>query len=130
MFFKRRIQMGQGYVDRWTIFEHKSIGGIYFHSWNTIEQDRFHTHAFDGIAWLICGSYEEECLFGDQKIRKIITPGIRFIPKEYNHKILKSVPGTYSLLISGPWAKTWTEETDEWKRVLSWNRKVIKKLWK
>lgn len=119
--------MGKGYVDRWTIFENKYIGGIYFHSWHTIEQDRFHTHAFDGVAWLVCGSYQEEVLFENTKQRKQIKPGIRYIPKGYNHKILKAEPRTYSLLISGPWAKTWTEETDTWKRVLSWNRNVVKR---
>lgn len=119
--------MGEGYVDRWTIFENKHIGGIYFHSWHTIKQDRFHTHAFAGIAWLISGSYEEEYLVGDVSHTKIISPGIRYIPKNYNHKILKSEPNTYSLLIAGPWSRTWTEETDEWKRVLTWNRNVVNK---
>lgn len=117
-------------MDRWTLFENKRIGGVYFHSWNTIKQDRFHTHAFNGWAWLISGGYEEEEMVNNQILLKRIKPGIRYIPKEYNHRILKSQPRTYSLLIAGPWSKMWTEETDKWKSVLGWNRNVIEKTWK
>lgn len=130
MFNKRRISLGEGFVDRWTLFENKRFGGVYFHSWNTIRQDRFHTHAFNGWAWLISGGYEEEEMVNDQIFLKSIKPGIRYIPKEYNHRILKSQPHTYSLLVAGPWSKTWTEETDKWKSVLGWNRNVIEKTWK
>ena len=117
--------MGEGYVDRWTLFENKKIGGIYFHHWKTIKQDRFHTHAFDGIVWLISGGYVEERIENGVSYRKTIKPGLRFIPKDYNHKILQAEPWTFSLLVAGPWAQTWTEENDIWKRVLSWNREVL-----
>jgi hypothetical protein len=46
MFKKVRVALGQGYLDRYTILEIKWLFSIYFHVFNTVEQDRFHTHAF------------------------------------------------------------------------------------
>lgn len=125
-FFKvTRVALGEGYLDRYTIFEWKRVFSIYFHVFNTIEQDRFHSHAFDGIAILLKGGYEEEIKEGDVTYRKCIRPGIRFIPREYNHRLLRSKPNTLSILFTGPWAKTWTEENDRYVRTLTWGRKEI-----
>ena len=55
MFKKTRIQLGEGHINKYTIFENKSLFSIYFHVFNTIAQDRFHTHAFDGWAFVIRG---------------------------------------------------------------------------
>ena len=128
MFKKARIILGEGFLDRFTIFEWKRCFSIYFHVFNTVKQDRFHTHAFNGIAILFYGSYEEEVKIGSNIYRKNIGPSIRYIPRSYNHKLLKSKPNTLSILFAGPWSKTWTEENDQFVRTLTWGRKEIQNL--
>ncbi len=125
MFKKVRISLGEGFLDRFTIFECKRLFSIYFHVFNTIKQDRFHTHAFNGIAIVLRGGYLEEIKDGSEVLKKQIRPGIRFIPRNYNHRLLESKPNTLSILFTGPWSKTWTEENDQFVRTLTWGRKEI-----
>jgi hypothetical protein len=125
MFNKVRVALGQGYLDRYTILEIKWLFSIYFHVFNTVEQDRFHTHAFGAWAFLIRGGYEEEFIVSGQIRKKQVRPGMRFIPKAYNHRLLKSEPNTLSILFAGPWSSTWTEENDRFVRTLTWGRKEI-----
>ena len=125
--FKKRVALGKGYLDRYTILEIKWLCGIYFHVFNTVEQDRFHTHAFDGWAFLIRGGYEEEFIEAGEKKRKWVGPGIRYIPRVYNHRLLASLPNTISILFTGPWSRTWTEENDQFIRTLQWGRKEVKR---
>jgi len=128
MFKTARIALGKGFLDRFTIFEWKRFFSIYFHVFNTVEQDRFHTHAFNGIAILLYGWYEEEVKEeGRFSYRKKIRPSIRFIPRSYNHRILRSKPNTLSILFTGPWSKTWTEENEQFVRTLTWGRKEIQR---
>lgn len=117
------MALGQGYLEKYTIFECKRLFSIYFHIFNTIEQDRFHTHAFNGIAILFKGGYEEQVKTNDQIFNKKIGIGIRYIPKLYNHRLLKSKPNTMSILFTGPWAKFWTEEKDFVVKTYTWGRK-------
>ena len=126
MFLKKRITLGEGYLDRITLFENKYLFSIHIHIFNTIKQDRFYTHAFAGIAFLLKGGYEEEWKDENGLVHiKQIKPGIRFIPRYYNHRIMKSKKNTISVLFTGPWDKLWTEEKDGKIRVLTWGRKVI-----
>lgn len=126
MFHKVRISLGEGYLDRYTIFEFKRFSSLYVHCFNTIAQDRFHSHAFWGLAFVLYGGYYEEWKNSTGTYCKWIGPGIRWIPREYNHRLLKSKPNTISVLITGPWAKFWTEEKDGIVRTLGWGRKVVK----
>ena len=110
MFKKQRIQLGVGYVDKYTILEIKWLFSIYVHVWNTIEQDRFHTHAFNAWVFLIKGRYWEEVINNwGTPYGYDVKRGIRYIPREYNHRILKSEPNSVSVAFAGPWEKTWTE---------------------
>lgn len=121
-----RISLGKGHLHRCCLIECKQFFSIYGHVFNTIEQDRFHTHAFNAIAILIKGGYEEEVIGSDGLVRKVkIGPGIRYIPRSYNHRLLKSEPNTLSLLFAGPWYSTWTEENDQYIRTLTWGRKEL-----
>ncbi len=53
IFKKKRIELGEGHILQYTIFEHKKFGGIWIYNWKTIIQNRFHTHAFNAIAFLL-----------------------------------------------------------------------------
>ena len=125
LFKKVRVSLGEGFLDRFTLFEWKRFFCIYLHVFNTIKQDRFHSHAFNGVAFLVRGGYEEEVKKGNLSYRKWIGPGIRYIPRQYNHRLLKSKPNTISILFTGPWSKTWTEENDQYVRTLTWGRKEV-----
>ena len=124
MFKKARIALGNGFLDRYTIFECKRWFSIYFHIFNTIEQDRFHTHAFDGVAILLRGGYEEEVKKGNLFYRKWIGPSVRFIPRSYNHRLLRSKPNTLSILFTGPWS----EENESYVKILGWGRKELQRI--
>jgi hypothetical protein len=131
MFEKVRVALGKGHLDRYTIYENKRLFSVYFHIFNTIEQDRFHTHAFNGIAVVLRGSYEEEYKLPNGLIkRKKIRPGIRYIPREYNHRLLRSEPDTMSILFTGPWAEFWTEENPLFVRTLTWGRKEVSRIYR
>ena len=126
MFKKVRIALGRGFLDRFTILELKHFCCIYFHVFNTIEQDRFHTHAFHGLAIVLRGGYlEEHKTSSGRVLQKWIGPGVRLIPRSYNHRLLESHPNTMSILFTGPWSKTWTEENEQFVRTLTWGRKEI-----
>lgn len=125
MFKKVRVALGEGYLDRYTLFESKRFFSVYFHVFNTIRQDRFHTHAFNGWAFLLRGGYEEEVISKAGIFTKRVGPGLRYIPRDYNHRLLRSEPNTLSLLIAGPWAETWTEENEQFIRVLAWGRREV-----
>ena len=125
MFNRVRVALGKGYLDKYTIFECKWFFCIYFHIFNTIEQDRFHTHAFNGIAILFKGGYEEQQKIGNLILNKKVGLGIRYIPRLYNHRLLKSKPNTMSILFTGPWVDFWTEEKNGLVRTLTWGRKEV-----
>jgi hypothetical protein len=122
---RTRVALGEGHLDKFTIFEDKSCFSIYFHIFNTIAQDRFHTHAFDGYSYVLRGGYEEEYKVDGVVHKKWVGTGGRFIPKNYNHRILRSEPDTMSILFTGPWDNHWTEENDQFVRTLTHGRKEV-----
>jgi len=124
MFKKETVAFGAGHLLKWTIFEHKKLFSIYFHRFYTKKQDRFHTHAFHAIAIVLWGGYDELYIENGITKKQRIGPGIRIIKRSFNHCLLESIPGTASIVIGGPWLKTWTEEKDGQKRTLTWGRKV------
>jgi hypothetical protein len=114
----KRIRLGQGHVDQLTLFEWKYVGGVYLYFFNVKAQDRFHTHAFASVSFLLWGRYFEEVKNPDGTIvQKTRHPGVKYLPRDYNHKLMESAPNTISLTITGPWDRYWTEESDKWIRV-------------
>ena len=61
-FKKKRIELGEGHIIQYTLFESKFFGGIWVYNWKTILQNRFHTHAFSSYAFLLNGAYTEEVI--------------------------------------------------------------------
>ena len=130
-FKKKRIELGEGHILQYTIFEHKKFGGIWIYNWKTIIQNRFHTHAFNAIAFLLWGSYTEAVLDNDgtiieKEVNQWMKP--RFLPMDYTHKILKAKPNTWTIVFFGKWKETWKEyfeDTNTWV-TYTWGRKIIK----
>jgi hypothetical protein len=142
LFNKKEVCLGKGPVHVYTIFEIKWLGGILFHKFETIEQNRYHNHAFHAVSFLLSGSYEEEVLSNPQydslnskvirtKIKRTVNQWLRprWIPRDYCHRILKAEPNTWTLLFFGPWVKYWDEFfLDNTRVTYTWGRKIINKV--
>ena len=143
---KKEFKLGQGTITRYTLFECKWLFSIYIHDIDSVSQDRFHTHAFNALVYILKGSYSELIKVNSVKvnsvkinndakhennsvIRKTYRRGqFRYIPRLLNHKIEKSEPHTTSLSLTGPYSSMWTEELDDGTLyVLTAGRKVLYK---
>jgi hypothetical protein len=126
---RKRIELGKGHIVQYTIFEHKKLGGIWIYNWKTIEQNRFHTHAFNSYAFLLKGSYKEEVIIDgeihEREVNQILKP--RFLPKNYCHRILEAKPKTWTIVFFGRWDKYWWEyfaDKDKWIKY-TWGRNKV-----
>ena len=134
IFFKRkRIELGEGHIIQYTLFEHKKIGGIWLYHWKTIEQNRFHTHAFNSYAFLLKGEYTEEVITPEGKIeQRVVNQWMkpRYLPKYYCHRILEAKPKTWTIVFFGKWGKYWYEYFDDTKTWVkyTWGREKVKKI--
>lgn len=128
-----KTSLGVGNIKRFTLFEWKGFGGIIFNIFNTNNQDRFHSHAFNAFSIMLKGYYYEdvmEDMFIENNLTKrIISKKIeksRFIPKNYIHKITKSSKNAMSITIEGPWDDTWFEIFDSGRvKIYTWGRQVL-----
>ena len=133
MLFKRkRIELGEGHIIQYTLFENKKFGGIWIYNWKSIKQNRFHTHAFGSYAFLLRGSYTEEVIVDGKIEQRTVNQRFkpRHLPKNYCHKILKAQPKTWTIVFFGKWIPNWWEyfaDTKTWVKY-GWGRKVIEKV--
>tara|TARA_R110000850_G_scaffold100075_1_gene207169 strand:- start:163 stop:627 length:465 start_codon:yes stop_codon:yes gene_type:complete len=125
----KQVALGQGNVTQYTLFECKELFSIIFYRWNTIDQVRFHTHAFNAYAFLLKGYYHEKIISKgkttDNIVNQILKP--RFLAREYCHSIGYAKPNTMTLVITGSWQDTWQEyfpDTKKWV-TYSWGRNKI-----
>lgn len=105
--------LGRGVVRRYTIIEIRWLFSIYIHEISTQAQDRFHTHAFKVVGFTPIGGYLEEQLpsiNSSENPKRVKVYGVRFIPREMNHKLLRALPNTHTILFTGPCSHLWTEE--------------------
>jgi len=121
-----RFEFGEQIVSQFVVFECKwlfSIIFFYFHKTNG-SQDRFHTHAFNAISFKIFGMYNEHILLSEEtgfyqvKQRKTI---FQYFPRNSYHRIAQS-NGCLTMLLSGPWKKTWKEYIDGKVIHYNWGR--------
>lgn len=131
MFQKKRVELGDGHIIQYCIFECKYLFSIILYNWKTIKQNRFHSHAFSAIAFLLSGAYEQEVYKNGQirteKVNNWLTP--RYLPKNYTHRIMKAESRTWTIVFTGPWMKywyEWFEDTNTWVKY-TWGRKVLGK---
>lgn len=130
-FSKKRVELGEGHIIQYTLFESKYLGGIWIYNWKTIEQNRFHTHAFSSYAFLLSGSYTEEVIVNGKKEIKVVNQWMkpRYLPTNYCHRILSAKPKTWTIVFFGKWVPHWLEyfpDTKTWVKY-GWGRKVLSK---
>lgn len=108
---KKSINNGEQDVTEITVLEWKKLFSIklfHFHKTNG-SQDRFHTHSFNSVSFLLKGNYVEEVVVdGFVKPLPRNRSKIIYIPKGEFHRITKS-DGCKTLLITGPWEPEWVE---------------------
>lgn len=108
---KKAIQLGEQNVSEITVLEWKKLFSIkLFHFHRTLgKQDRFHTHSFGAVSFLLSGNYIEE-IIQDGKVVALNRNRSRiiYIPKNEYHRITRS-GGCRTILITGPWDKYWKE---------------------
>jgi hypothetical protein len=131
LFKRKRVELGEGHIIAYVLFEHKSLFSVILYNWQTIKQNRFHSHAFAAIAFLLRGAYEQERYskgeIKTEKVNQWLRP--RYLPKNYTHRIMKAEPHTWTLVLTGPWIKYWYEyfdDTNTWVKY-TWGRKVVEK---
>jgi hypothetical protein len=76
----------------------------------------------------VSGGYDEEVqedVNNGRKYLRYIPTGVRYIPKMYNHRILQSKPNTMTILFTGPYNELWTEETDDWVKLITKGNKEV-----
>jgi hypothetical protein len=130
-FKKKRVELGEGHVDAYTIFESKYLGSIIVYNWKTIKQDRAHSHAFASVAFLLNGGYNQLIWENGNLTPNTVNKRFKFryLPRNFTHQILDSKPNTWTIIFTGPWIKFWYElfpETNTWVKY-TWGRKVIGK---
>jgi hypothetical protein len=120
------VALGEGRIDRYTLFEIKPLGGVILNVFNSVEQDRFHTHAFNAISVMIFGAYREEIRTEYDVQVRTRRRDIRFLPRTLEHRILNSTPNAISVTICGPWKRSWTETSLAGRiRRMTWGRKPL-----
>jgi len=120
-----KTSLGVGNIKRFTIIEIKYFFGIIVNIFNTTDQDRFHSHAFNAFSLMVRGHYFEDVIDNNEVITKKIERS-RFIPRNYIHKITKSSPGAISVTFEGPWQAIWNEYFDNGRvKTYTWGRRVI-----
>lgn len=131
LFPRKEFRLGEGVVVRHQLFECKWLFSVYIHHIATPIQDRFHTHAFNAIVYIAHGGYVDCIKDGigpDKPVRneKYFAGQWRYIPRELNHRLSEAEADTYSILITGPYAALWTEETNEGLlRILTTGRRPL-----
>lgn len=131
-FKKKRIELGEGHIIQYTLFEHKKFGGIWIYNWKTILQNRFHTHAFASYAFLLRGGYTEEVIDDGKIVKREVNQWMkpRHLPRNYTHRILEAKPKTWTVVFFGPWIDHWWEyfaDTKTWVKY-GWGRKKLEKI--
>ena len=121
--------MGSGLAQTLAEKPNKNLGGVWIYHWKTIEQNRFHTHAFNSTAFLLSGSYTEEVIEKGEIKKRVVNQWMkpRKLPMDYCHRILKAEPNTWTIVFFGKWKEYWLEyfaDTNTWVK-FGWGRKFL-----
>ncbi len=113
-------------VDGYFLIEIKSLFSIVLLRFNEGGREAFHTHAFNALTWFLAGDMEEEDYDGRFRIyQRSLIP--KYTPRSKNHRVWANRT-SWCLSIRGPWASTWTEDDETHHTVLTYGRKIIKRI--
>ncbi len=113
-------------VDGYFLIEIKSLFSIVLLRFNEGGREAFHTHAFNALTWFLAGDMEEEDYDGYFHFyQRSLIP--KYTPRSKNHRVWANRT-SWCLSIRGPWSSTWTEDDETHHTVLTYGRKVVKKV--
>ena len=113
-------------VDAFFLFEIKSLGSVALLRFNKGGREAFHTHAFHALTWFIRGSLVEQDVDGSHHIyRRSWLPKLTHRTK--NHRVI-AYETSWCFTVRGPWASTWTEDTDTHRTVLTHGREIVSRV--
>jgi hypothetical protein len=93
---------------------------------NVGSREAFHSHAFNALTWFISGDLVEQDINGYFYVyKRSLLPKITRRSK--NHRVSANKT-SWCLSLRGPWAKTWTEDTDTHHTVLTHGRKIVERI--
>lgn len=125
LFCKAKDGGPESTVTGYWLIEIKSLFSIVLLKFEDGSRDRFHSHAFSSVNWVLRGRVIEDTIdykthyYGPSPL-PVITRRSRF------HKVI-SLGTTWVLSIRGPWSKTWQEydpNTREFS-TLTHGRKIV-----
>lgn len=115
-------------VDAFFLFEIKALCTVALLRFNEGGREAHHTHAFNALTWFLCGDLTEEDISGSHHVYKR-----SWLPKitrrSKNHRVI-AYKTSWAFTIRGPWASTWTEDTETHHTVLTHGRKIVKQVHK
>lgn len=112
-------------VDGFFLIEIKSLFSVVLLRFNEGGREAFHSHAFNALTWFIVGDMEEEDIDGTfRTYRRSLIP--KYTPRSKNHRVWANRT-SWAISIRGPWADTWTEDTETHHTVLTHGRKVVER---
>lgn len=112
-------------VDAFFVVEIKSLFSVALLRFNEGGREAFHTHAFNAWTWFISGDLVEEDINGEFHIyERNILPKITRRTK--NHRVIANKT-SWCITVRGPWAKTWTEDTETHHTVLTHGRRIVER---
>ena len=125
-----KFNFGERPIHQFVVFEYKPIFSLiffWFHRSSNV-QDRFHTHAFNAISVKLFGRYTEHILTDEStgeytEIER--TEIFKYFPRDRYHRIAGSRRGCLTMLLSGPWKKTWKEYISGRVQTYSWTRAEV-----
>lgn len=104
-------------VNGFWLIEIKSLFSVALLRFSKGSRDSYHTHAFNGLSWVLKGKLREHLLLGTDKTKR--RPSISFHTyrpslepiityRDTFHKVI-SEDVSWVFTIRGPWSKTWHE---------------------
>ncbi len=117
-------------VDAFFLFEIKSVCSVALLRFNPGSREASHTHAFNAWTWFLSGELLEEYLDDDGVIKykfykRSLLPKVT--RRSRNHRVLADRT-SWCFTVRGPWAKTWTEDTDTHRITLTHGRKIVERV--
>lgn len=125
-FFKRSKDGGpESPVDALFLVEIKSLFSVALLRFNPGCREAYHTHAFNALTWFISGDMVEQDTDGSfRPYSRSFLP--KFTPRNKNHRV-RAYTTSWCLTVRGPWAKTWTEDTETHHTVLTHGRQIVER---
>lgn len=120
----------ESHVDAFFLVEIKSLFSVALLRFNKGGREAYHTHAFNALTWFISGELVEESLNSEYSYINYYFYTRSLLPKitrrTKNHRVHANTT-SWCFTIRGPWAATWTEDTETHHTVLTHGRKIVER---